>query len=165
MNKALFLDRDGTINVDTGYVHKVSDFHFIDGVIDFCRLAQEKGYKIIVITNQSGIARGYFSETEYQEITKYMCDEFKKQGVVITDVFHCPDLEGPDRKPNAGLFLKAKEKYTIDMGKSISVGDKERDIQAGLTAGIGRNYLLNSTSTETKATKKISSFKQLEDIL
>ena len=165
MNKALFLDRDGTINVDTGYVHKASDFHFIDGIVDFCHQAQEKGYKIIVITNQSGIARGYFTEEDYQKITQHMCDEFEKQGVMITDVFHCPDLESPDRKPNAGLFLKAQKKYVIDMKHSISVGDKERDIQAGLSAGVGRNYLLSSDSKETKATKKISSFKELEDIL
>ena len=165
MNKALFLDRDGTINVDTGYVYKVSDFQFIEGVIDFCRLAQKKGYKIIVITNQSGIARGYFSEKEYQEITKYMCDEFKKQGVVITDVFHCPELSGPDRKPEPGLFLKAEKKYNLNMKKCISIGDKERDIQAALTAGIGRNYLLNSIPTETKATQKISSFKEIEKFL
>ena len=164
MNKALFLDRDGTINEDTGYVHKISDFHFMDGVIDFCRLAQSKGFKIIVITNQSGIARGYFTESDYQKLNTYMCQEFEKQGVHITEVFHCPELSGPNRKPNAGLFFKAQEKYDIDMKSSVSVGDKERDILAALTAGVGRNYLLDSSEQSTKATKKISSFMELEDI-
>ena len=165
MNKALFLDRDGTINQDLGYVYKIEDFHFIDGAVDFCRLAQEKGYKIIIITNQSGIARGYYTEKEYQKLTDYMRQEFEKQGVFITDVFHCPELSGPDRKPNAGLFLKAQEKYNLNMENSISVGDKERDIQAAITAGIKQNYLLTDKNISTKATKKISSFKELEDIL
>ena len=87
MNKALFLDRDGTINEDTGYVHKISDFHFMDGVIDFCRLAQSKGFKIIVITNQSGIARGYFTESDYQKLK-----------LLAGDVF-------------AGLYYKSKESF------------------------------------------------------
>ena len=94
-----------------------------------------------------------------------MCDEFKQQGVFITDVFHCPELSGPDRKPEPGLFLKAEKKYNLNMKKCISIGDKERDIQAALTAGIGRNYLLNSIPTETKATQKISSFKEIEKFL
>ena len=95
-----------------------------------------------------------------------MCSEFKKNGVTITDTFFCPDLTGPDRKPNAGLFWKAQEKYNLDMENSISVGDKERDVLAGINAGVGRNYLLSSQNTgETKATKKISSMKELEDIL
>ena len=162
MNKALFLDRDGTINVDKGYIYKIEDFDFIDGVIDFCQQAQKKDYKIIVITNQSGIARGYYTEKDYQKLTNYMCSEFKKQGVIITDTFFCPELTGPDRKPNAGLFLKAKEKYNLDMKQCISVGDKERDIQAGLSAGIKKNFLFCATVEKTLATKKFSSFKELE---
>ena len=141
MTKALFLDRDGTINVDYGYVHEPERFVFIDGVFDFCRMAQEKGYLIIVVTNQSGIERGYFTEADFAAITKYMVDKFAEAGVTITDVFHCPSLEGPDRKPEPGMFLKAKEKYDIDMAASVNIGDKERDIEAGRLAGVGKNVL------------------------
>lgn len=144
VNKALFLDRDGTINVDYGYVYQPEKFDFIDGIFDLCRRAQEKGYLIIVITNQSGIARGYYTVSDYEKCTHYMIDKFKEQGIKITDVFYCPDLSGEDRKPNAGLFLKAQQKYDIDMSESVSLGDKERDIEAGKKAGVGRNFLFNN---------------------
>lgn len=144
VNKALFLDRDGTINVDYGYVYQPEKFDFIDGIFDLCRRAQEKGYLIIVITNQSGIARGYYTVSDYEKCTHYMIDKFKEQGIIITDVFYCPDLSGEDRKPNPGLFLKAQQKYDIDMSESVSVGDKERDIEAAQKAGVGRNFLFNN---------------------
>lgn len=141
MSKALFLDRDGTINVDYGYVHEPERFVFIDGVFDFCRRAQELGYLIIVITNQSGIERGYFTESDFEAITRYMIERFAGEGVTITDVFHSPSLEGPDRKPEPGLFFKAKAKHSIDMAASINIGDRDRDLEAGRRAGVGRNVL------------------------
>ena len=143
MNKALFLDRDGTINVDYGYVHEPEKFVFIDGVFDFCREALDKGYLIIVVTSQSGIERGYFTEAAFSVVTKYMVDRFAAEGVAITDVFHCPSLSGPDRKPEPGLFLKAKAKYEIDMAASVNVGDRERDLEAGRRAGVGKNLLFS----------------------
>ena len=145
MNKALFLDRDGTINVDTGYVHEPERFVFIDGIFDFCREAQSKSYLIIVITSQSGIERGYFTEADYERTTKHMVDEFARHGVTITDVFHCPSLSGPDRKPAPGLFLKARDKHNIDMPRSVNVGDRARDLQAGRAAGVGTNILFTGT--------------------
>ena len=145
MNKALFLDRDGTINVDTGYVHEPERFVFIDGIFDFCREAQSKGYLIIVITSQSGIERGYFTEADYERTTEHMVDEFARHGVMITDVLHCPSLSGPDRKPAPGLFLKARDKHNIDMPRSVNVGDRERDLQAGQAAGVGTNILFTGT--------------------
>lgn len=148
MAKALFLDRDGTINVDRAYVHAKEDFTFIDGVFEFCRMAQEKGYLIIVITNQSGIARGYYSEADYKELTDWMVGEFSKRGVAIADVFHCPELSGPDRKPEPGMFLKARDKYSIDMSASVNIGDKPRDVEAGERAGVGVNMLFSGNWTE-----------------
>lgn len=141
--KALFLDRDGTINVDYGYVYQPEKFELIDGIIDVCLKAQKLGYLIIVITNQSGIERGYYTETDFKNMNQYMIDLFKKQGVHLTDVFYCPDLESPDRKPNPGMFLKAQKKYHIDMAQSVSIGDKDRDIEAGKKAGVGKNLLFN----------------------
>ena len=141
MVKALFLDRDGTINVDYGYVFQPEKFEFIDGIFKLCRKAQEKGYLIIVITNQSGIARGYFSEQDFAKLNSYMIAEFAKRGIKITDVFYCPELSGNDRKPNCGMFIKARDKYSIDMEQSVSVGDKERDLEAAQKAGCGKNFL------------------------
>ncbi len=148
MPKALFLDRDGTINIDYGYVYQIEKFEFLDGIFELCQKAQEKGYMIIVITNQSGIARGYFTENDFQKITAYMVSEFNKHSVKITDVFYCPDLSGPNRKPECGMFLEAKKKYNIDMSASVSVGDKERDVEAGIKAGCGKNFLLNNNFKE-----------------
>ena len=140
-HKALFLDRDGTINVDYGYVYQPEKFELIDGITELCLRAQEKGYLIIVITNQSGIARGYYTDDDFQKINQYMIEIFNWYGVKITDVFYCPELSGNDRKPNCGMFIKARDKYGIDMAQSVSVGDKERDIEAAQKAGCGKNFL------------------------
>lgn len=145
-NKALFLDRDGTINVDYGYVYQPEKFELIDGIIELCKKAQEKGYLIIVITNQSGICRGYYSDKAFHDLNQYMIELFTKQGITITDVFYCPDLDGPRRKPECGMFLEAKQKHNIDMAASISVGDKERDVIAGQKAGVGKNLLFDGTN-------------------
>ena len=143
--KALFLDRDGTINVDYGYVHEKERFEFLPGIFDFCRRAVGLGYSIFVITNQSGIARGMFGEREYASLTRWMKRRFAAEGCPITAVYHCPRLDGPDRKPAPGLFLRASRRYGIDMAASVSVGDKPRDVEAGKAAGVGRNYLLGES--------------------
>lgn len=143
MTRALFLDRDGTINVDYGYVWRIRDFHFIPGIFELCRAAISRDYKIIVITNQSGIGRGYFDTDDYLRLTGYMCDEFAFRGIQISDVFHCPELSGPNRKPAPGMFLSAAKKYGLDMAGSVSVGDKPRDVDAARAAGVGRNFLFD----------------------
>lgn len=141
MTKALFLDRDGTINIDYGYVHEPEKFVLIDGIIPFCKRARDLGYSIVVITNQSGIARGFFSEEDYEKLTEHMLGLFRQEGISILDVFHSPDLDGPDRKPAPGPFIKARDKHCIDMSASFNLGDKPRDIDAGLAAGVGTNVL------------------------
>lgn len=148
LHKALFLDRDGTINVDYGYVYQIEKFEFINGIFELCQKAQEKGYLIIVITNQSGIARGYYTDKDFHKLNRFMVDEFAKKGIRITDVFYCPDLEGNRRKPNCGMFIEAKEKYNIDISSSISLGDKERDIEAAQKAGVSKNFLFKGNYTE-----------------
>lgn len=148
MKKALFLDRDGTINADYAYVHDKEHFDFLPGVFDFCRAAQAKGYLIIVITNQSGIARGYYTEADFRSLNDWMVARFADEGVTIADVFHCPELSGPDRKPEPGLFLKARDKYGIDMAASVSLGDKPRDVEAGKRAGVGKNLIFEGVYPE-----------------
>ena len=148
MNKALFLDRDGTINIDYGYVFQKEKFDFIDGIFELCQKAQKLGYMIIVITNQSGIARGFFSHEDFLNLTDFMKQEFAKHNVNITDVFYCPDLDGPNRKPECGLFLQAQKKYNIDMKNSVSLGDKQRDVEAAQKALCGKNFLFNGDFNE-----------------
>lgn len=147
MRKAVFLDRDGIINVDGHYVHKIEDFHFMDGIFDFCRKAKEKGYLLIVFTNQSGIARGYYTEEDFLKLTDWMCQRFQKEGVSLDHVYYCPfhptkgigeyKKESMDRKPNPGMLMKAKDAFDIDMAASIVLGDKDSDMDAGRNAGVG----------------------------
>ena len=146
--KTIFLDRDGVINKEINYLHKIDDFEFIDGIFDVCLYFQSLGYKIIIITNQSGISRGYYSHSDYQKVTQWMLDQFKYKNINILDVFHCP--HGPDstcdcRKPKPGMFLKAKDKHNTDMEKSWMIGDKERDTIAANSAGIDNTILIRSS--------------------
>lgn len=146
--KALFLDRDGTINVDYGYVYQKERFDFIDGVFELCRKARRLGYLIVIATNQSGIERGYFTEADFETLTAWTLERFREEGVEIAAVFHCPTLSGADRKPKPGMFLKAKAFLNIDMSASVSLGDKERDVEAGIAAGVGKNLLFVPSSSE-----------------
>ncbi len=144
--KVAFLDRDGVINKDTGYTHKIEGFEFIDGCIAALKTLQASGYKIIVATNQSGIGRGYYSEDNYQQLTNWYRAQLAQQGVNITDVFHCPHAPEDNcscRKPAAGLFLQAAERYNIDFSASLMVGDKLSDLQAAKKMDVSRLVLLN----------------------
>ena len=143
MQKALFLDRDGVINIDHGYVSRREDFEFVPGILDLIRRMQERGYLPIVVTNQSGIGRGYYSGEDFEHLTDYMIAEMRKAGISIgrEQVFHCPHApeEGcACRKPAPGMFLQAIERFAIDPESSIMIGDKTSDIEAAESAGIGR---------------------------
>ena len=150
MIKALFLDRDGTINIDTGYVYKKEDFEFLDGIFEFALAAQEKGYALIVASNQSGVARGFYSPEEMNLCNAYMKEEFAKHHIDILDIFCATALDenDPDRKPNPGMFLKAIAKYDIDPNSSISIGDSLRDLLASKRAGIEKTILLENTKPQ-----------------
>ncbi len=167
VRKALFLDRDGTINVDTGYLYKIEDFRLIPGIVELCRAAVAKGYEIVVITNQSGIGRGMYTEQQFLELTEFMKSLFRSHGVEILDVFFCPSVDDAheDRKPNPGLFLKAHDIYGFDMAVSASLGDKERDVLAGIRAGVGSNFLFSSSTEPTQATARVSDLKDLFELL
>lgn len=137
MNRAVFLDRDGTINVEKNYLHKIEDFEFLPGAVDALKQLQLAGYKLIIITNQSGIARGYYSEEDFRKLNTWMLSSLKNKGIEITAVYYCPHL--PDakdtiyrkncncRKPKLGMYKKAIKDYDIDLSKSYAVGDKIRD--------------------------------------
>ena len=154
MNKALFLDRDGIINVDHGYVYQKENFEFVEGIFDVCLDAQKKGYMLIVITNQSGIGRGKYSVEQFKQLSNWMTGQFKAKNIVIADVYFCPHhptkgtgeylKECNCRKPEPGLILKAAEKHDIDLKQSVFIGDKGSDIQAASAAGIKNRILLAS---------------------
>ena len=142
--KALFLDRDGVINEDYGYVYKKEDFKFKEGIFESLKLAIKKGYTIFIVTNQSGIARKYYTEDDFYQLMEWVKEEFKKRGIIIKDINFCPhhpDITGvcECRKPNAGMILDLAKKYNIDLKNSIMIGDKDSDIEAGKKAGIGKN--------------------------
>jgi histidinol-phosphate phosphatase family domain/HAD-superfamily hydrolase, subfamily IIIA len=154
--RAMFLDRDGVVNVDTGYVFRRADFRFIDGIFELCRAATAKGYLVIIVTNQSGIVRGYFTEDDYRTLTAWMLDRFAAEGVRIADVFHCPSLSGPNRKPNPGMFLATQRKHGIDMAASVSLGDRMRDVEAGQLAGVGTNVLFLAKDMNTDTNRNMA---------
>lgn len=142
MNKAAFFDRDGTINIDVGYLHKIEDIQFVKGVPELIKEYNDKNYLVIVITNQSGIARGMFDISEMyavnNEINRRLLEEY---GAHIDAFYYCPHLPSISgsctcRKPKPGLFLKAIKDFDIDTKQSVSFGDSDRDMQASLEAGI-----------------------------
>lgn len=164
--RAVFLDRDGVLNVDSGYVSNSDDFHFIDGVIDACRAIKEKGYLLVIITNQSGIARGYFSEEQFHNLTEWMDWSLADRGVDLDGIYYCPHhaekgigeykIDCDCRKPKPGMLLNAIEDLGIDPSQSILVGDKVSDLQAGLAAGIKTNYLVRTGKAITEEGEKIA---------
>ncbi len=138
MEKAVFLDRDGTINEDVGYVCKIEDFKFLPGALQGLKMLQDAGYLLVIITNQSGIARGYFTEREYRELEHYMFEKFRKSGIWVAGSYYCPHHpEGkipeyrcicPCRKPEIGLFIRAAKEHNISFTQSFAIGDKFRDL-------------------------------------
>ena len=163
MKKALFLDRDGVINVEKEYLYKIEDFEFIDGIFELIQHFMECGYLIFVVTNQSGIARGYYSEEDFEELTAWMLGAFYEHGIEITHVYYCPhhpDISGECscRKPKPGMLLDAAKAFDIDLQHSVMIGDKERDIEAGLNAGVEESYLLDTEqkNKHSQATKIVA---------
>lgn len=175
MNKAVFLDRDGVINKEINYLYKAEDFEFIEGVFPALKPFQDQGYLLIIITNQSGIARGYYSEADFLNLNQWMLKQFEAQGVNIARVYYSPyhpeygigkyKKDTTCRKPNPGMILQAKEEFNIELGESILIGDKETDIETGINAGIKINILVRSghriNEESTKATLVVDSIKDL----
>ena len=151
---AIFLDRDGTINVDHGYVHEIDEFEFIEGAIDAMRQLKERGYALVVVTNQSGIARGKFTEAQFETLTEWMDWSLADRGVDLDGIYYCPHHPQGTveeyrqtcdcRKPHPGMFISAQEFLHIDMAASYMVGDKLEDMLAGQAAGVGKKVLVRS---------------------
>lgn len=154
MTRALLLDRDGVINVDHGYVHKPESFEFMPGIFEFCRGAQALGYLLVVVTNQAGIGRGYYTEDDFAALTRWMLLRFAEASAPIARVYHCPThpsaglghhrVDSPRRKPAPGMIFDARDDLGLDLARSALIGDKPSDVQAAYAAGVGLRMLLTA---------------------
>jgi D-glycero-D-manno-heptose 1,7-bisphosphate phosphatase len=172
LRKALFLDRDGIINIERDYVHQAADFTFVDGIFALCRAAGQHGFLPVVITNQSGIARGLYTEADFAALTSWMIGKFAGEGVTIAKVYHCPyhpeaaveryRCDHADRKPSPGMLLRARDELRLDLSASILIGDRLTDIEAGRRAGIPRLCLVPHASA---AAAVAASPETLRDVL
>ncbi|MCU4674222.1 D-glycero-beta-D-manno-heptose 1,7-bisphosphate 7-phosphatase [Catenovulum sp. 2E275] len=178
MNKALLLDRDGIINHDFAYVHKIEDFKFTDHIFALCKQAQSLGYLIVVVTNQAGIARGYYTEQDVRQLHQWMIAEFAKQEITISKAYYCPhhpEYGGTQylhnclcRKPMPGMLLQAKREFNLDLTQSVMIGDRESDVKAALAAGVNRRILIQSDYTKqdnlaaSAATEVVESLTQVK---
>lgn len=152
--KAAFIDRDGVLNEERAFVHRIEDFIFVPGAVEALRAFQAAGYLLVVITNQSGIARGLYSEADYLELTAHMCERLQAAGVRLDAVEYCPHLADAPvaryrldcgcRKPKPGMLQRAIETLDIDPSASFLVGDRLSDIEAGRGAGVGRCFLVRT---------------------
>jgi D-glycero-D-manno-heptose 1,7-bisphosphate phosphatase len=154
LRRAAFLDRDGVVNVDRGYVCRREDFVFVPGVLEACAQLRRLGLALVVVTNQSGIGRGLYSEDDYRRLTEWMVAEFAAAGAPLAGVYHCPHHPQallPEyrrvcdcRKPAPGLLLAAARELSLDLSRSVLFGDKPSDIEAAVAAGVPQRVLLGT---------------------
>jgi D-glycero-D-manno-heptose 1,7-bisphosphate phosphatase len=152
--KAAFIDRDGVINKEVGYLHRIEDFEYTYNCVEGLKSLIDSGFFLIIVTNQAGIAKGLYSENDYERLMNWMTADLARYGIKFKDIFYCP--HHPDgvvkkytkicefRKPSLGMFTLARDRYVIDMESSIVIGDKLSDVQAGKNAGVGRAFLVKS---------------------
>jgi len=174
--RALFLDRDGVINVDHGYVHRPEDCEFVEGIFDLARAFAKRGFLIVIATNQAGIGRGLYTEEDFQTFMAWMKDRFRQEGIEIAAVYHCPDhptagigiyrRENPWRKPGPGMFLQAAQDLDVNLAESWCVGDKISDMEAAKKAGIGNRALhISAEATPGGDFRHVASLMELVDLL
>jgi len=164
--KAAFLDRDGVINVDKAYVHRWDEFEFVPGAVDAMRALNEAGYAIVVVTNQSGIARGMYTDEDFHALTQSMLASLADQGVKVEAVYHCPHhpqgriaryaVECDCRKPAPGMILQAARELGLSVVDAIMVGDKPADMEAARAAGVARAFLVQSDNAESTQTCELA---------
>lgn len=153
-NVVVFLDRDGVINEERGYVHRLEDFVFLPGAIAGMRLLCQAGYRLVVVTNQAGIAKGYYDEEAFLALTQHMRSILKEHGVAICDIYYCPHHPNAEieayrsscscRKPQAGMLRRAADDHLIDLSRSVLIGDKRTDIDAARSAKLKCALLVRS---------------------
>ena len=159
LRKAAFLDRGGVIIVARVYVRRLEDFGFVPGAVDAMRALKQAGFVLVVVTNQSGIARGYYTEAQYLALTIAIKQALAEAGAAIDAVYHCPHhpagavagltVECECRKPGPGMIFRAAMELNLSLSDSILVGDKPSDIQAARAAGVGKAYIVHSENAES----------------
>jgi len=172
LRRAAFLDRDGVINVDRGYVYRPDQFEFIDGVLEGAATLRRLGFALVIISNQSGIGRGLYSEADLDALNRWMLCEFEQRSIHIDGVFHCPHhptealgryrCECDCRKPAAGMLLQAARELKLDLQRSVLFGDRASDLQAGANAGVPLRYLLGTDGLQRPAPAKPSGLSTAE---
>ncbi|BAX53982.1 D-glycero-beta-D-manno-heptose 1,7-bisphosphate 7-phosphatase [Photobacterium damselae] len=162
---AVFIDRDGVINVDHGYVHTTDDFEYVEGVFAACKKLKEMGYLLVLVTNQSGIARGMFTEDEFLSLTEWMDWNFVDNGVEFDGIYYCPHhpegqgdyrQECDCRKPKPGMLISARDYLKIDMTQSVMIGDKADDMTAAKAAEVGTKILVRTGKPVTEVGEQLA---------
>lgn len=153
--RALFLDRDGVVNEEVGYLHRAEDVRFVDGIFSLCRTAAKLGYRLIVVTNQAGIARGFYSESDFHALMTSMRAELRAQGVELDAVYFCPfhpehgagkyKREHENRKPGTGMLRRGAIEFGVELSESVMVGDRCSDVAAANAAGLRQAFLIRGT--------------------
>ena len=156
-NKAAFLDRDGTLNEDTGYLYKIKDFRWIKGAVNALRILKKNNFLIIVVTNQSGVSRGFYSENDIKKLHKWMNQQLLEYDLMIDDFFFATDLPNNNninsrRKPSPAMLNEAVEKYNLDKNKCFMLGDKQTDVEAAKNAQI-KGFLFKEDDLSVKISK------------
>jgi D-glycero-D-manno-heptose 1,7-bisphosphate phosphatase len=157
-NRALFLDRDGVVNVEIGYLHRTEDVQFVDGIFSLCRTAAKLGYRLIVVTNQAGIARGFYTEADFHALMDFIAQKLEAEGIRLDAVYFCPfhpdhgvgdyKREHEDRKPGPGMLRRAALDFNLTLADSVMIGDRCSDIAAANAAGLRQAFLIHGTEPE-----------------
>ena len=153
--RALFLDRDGVVNEEVGYLHRADEVRFVNGIFSLCRTAAGLGYRLIVVTNQAGIARGYYSEADFEVLMEFMRGKLRAEGVELDAVYYCPfhpehgvgryRQEHEDRKPGTGMLRRGAREFGVELSESVLIGDRCSDVGAANAAGLRRAFLMSGT--------------------
>ena len=157
LSPALFLDRDGVINVDTNFLYKIEDVEWIEGIFSLAATATRLGYKMVVVTNQSGVARGHFTAEDVETLMDWMVAEFAARETPLTAYYYCPFHPGhgderyrrehEDRKPSPGMLRRGAREHALDLAQSVMIGDRCTDIGAANNGGLRQAFLIAGTET------------------
>ena len=171
--RALFLDRDGVINEEIGYLSRSEEVRFVPGIFSLCRTARRLNYRIIVVTNQAGIARGYYTEEDFQRLMEWMQREFACEQTGFDAVYHCPfhpehglgayRREHEDRKPGTGMLRRGAREFGVSLAESVMVGDRCSDMAAANAAGLRQAFLIDGTEA-APCPGRYQSIKSLEEV-
>jgi D-glycero-D-manno-heptose 1,7-bisphosphate phosphatase len=157
--RALFLDRDGVVNVEVGYLYRSEEVTFVDGIFPLCRTAMKLGYRLIVVTNQAGIARGYYTEADFHTLMDFIQAELRVEQIELDAIYHCPfhpehgvgqyKREHEDRKPGTGMLRRGAREFDLSLAESVMIGDRCSDIAAANAAGLRQAFLISGTERST----------------